>query len=120
MGKSNYKTVCVDVDKTLVFDTMSKHYDPERSLLLTYVNGAVSITPHTKNIELVKLFYKLGYEVIVWSKTGSDWAEAVCTEVGLRPYVSTYLTKPMYYIDDEECSKWMGQRRWLKPEGEED
>ena len=110
-----YKTVMVDVDGTLVFDMLHKGFDRDKSFCVNYVNGPVWLTRHDANIDLVKIFHGLGYEVIVWSRTGRDWAQLVVDAVGLKYYVSQCLTKPLYYIDDEDANGWMGSRRWLEP-----
>ena len=111
---ADYKTVYVDVDNTLVQDSLKMGKGHPREIVVDYTNGPVWIVPNRKNIELVILFFKLGYKVVVWSKTGADWAELVCKAVGLDRCADIYLTKPMYYIDDEECSQWMGSRRWME------
>jgi hypothetical protein len=113
----NYKTVMVDVDKTLVYDTLGMPVGPT-SIEVIYTNGPITVTPHAANIELVRIFYKLGYEVIVWSKTGEDWARLIVEAVGLQKEVSLCLTKPLYYFDDEDCGKWMGTRVWKDFENE--
>ena len=112
---TNYKTVMVDVDNTLVYDTLSRP-PSEESIEVVYVNGPLLVTPHKANIALVRLFYKLGYEVIVWSKTGEDWAKLVVAAVGLQKEVRLCLTKPLFFIDDQECEKWMGTRSYITEE----
>lgn len=105
------KIVYCDVDETLAMCNLSD-YPVSDLVTIPYVNGDCKIIPNKKNINLLTWFHKLGYTVVVWSKTGSDWAEAVGKAIGIDPVVALYLRKPDYYIDDLEASEWMGPRRW--------
>lgn len=108
------KTLYVDVDDTLLLHDLSEFSDREQ--LEVECNGRTFIgVPHHKNISLLIKFYKLGYEVIVWSKTGKSWAEAVVRELTLGQYVSACLSKPDYYMDDREVEDWMGIRVYRDP-----
>lgn len=111
------KTLYVDVDDTLAMGDLSK-FPPEEQVLIGYTNGPIAVVPNQKNINLLTLFWKLGYTIIVWSQTGSDWAREVVIAFGLKDLVSVCLTKPMFYMDDKDVSKWIGPRRWRDPKGE--
>jgi phosphoserine phosphatase len=71
---------------------------------------------HAAHVELIKKFWGLGYDIYIWSKTGKEWAEAVARKLGLRKYVTSYLTKPDYYMDDHPAEQWMLQRVYIDPE----
>ena len=104
----------VDVDDTLILWDTSKYPDlKEVEVSINDLTATVRI--NEKNVNLVKKLAKLDYTIVVWSQTGYDWAEAVSNAVGLSQYVSLYLTKPRYYVDDKECQKWMGERLWRDP-----
>jgi phosphoserine phosphatase len=70
---------------------------------------------NTKNVNLLTKFYKLGYDVIVWSKTGSSWARAVVEALQLTEYVSHCLSKPDFIMDDQDVSRWIGPRCYRDP-----
>jgi hypothetical protein len=106
-----YKTCYVDCDQTLVMDNLSE-YKPEEIFEIQYTNGPVRVVANRKNINLLTLFYKLGYTIIIWSKTGSDWATLVGEALGVDDMVSAYLSKPLFYIDDKDASEWIGERRY--------
>lgn len=106
-----YKTLYVDVDETLAMSNLS-NYEEKDWKTVHYVNGPIDIVPNEKNINLLTLFYKLGYTIIVWSKTGGDWARLVSETLGIDKMVAVYLTKPTFYLDDQEVTEWMGGRRW--------
>lgn len=71
--------------------------------------------PHQANINFLIKMWKLGYEVIVWSKTGKSWASAVTKALGIEQYVDHCLTKPDFYMDDLEVDHWMGPRIYKAP-----
>lgn len=105
------KTLYVDCDETLVMEDLSQ-FPNHKKLDLLYVNGPITVVPNQKNINLLTLFYKLGYTILVWSQTGSDWARTVCEGLNIDHMVAAYLTKPMFYIDDKPIETWVGPRRW--------
>jgi hydroxymethylpyrimidine pyrophosphatase-like HAD family hydrolase len=76
------KTLFVDVDDTLVI------WEGE------------SYRPHKKHVELIKRFHKRNQPVVVWSAGGWEWAERIVKELGLEPYVTAIMSKPVWWIDD--------------------
>jgi hypothetical protein len=97
------------VDDTLLMHDISEY--PEDKRVTVSCNGREFVgVPNQKNINLLIKFYKLGYDVYVWSKTGESWAQAVGRELGLDRYVNAYLTKPDFYMDDKGMDAWMGPR----------
>jgi hypothetical protein len=111
------RTLYVDVDDTLLLHDLSEHrWDTFAGPVEVECNGRVfEGVPHQKNIKLLIKFYKLGYDIIVWSKTGKTWAEEVCKTLNIGQYVSTYLTKPDFYLDDKPVGDWIGPRIWRDP-----
>jgi hypothetical protein len=110
----NYKTVFVDIDETLLMSDLSE-FPEESQIEIKYGPGSIAVVPNSKNVKLVQKFFKLNYAVVLWSRTGSDWAEAAGKALGIDSMVSLYLTKPQFYIDDKPCESWMGQRCWRDP-----
>lgn len=114
--KSSYKTVFVDIDETLIHHkTGLVTWQLAHVYCVSYINGDVWFMKNLKNIKLVEHFYALGYDVLVWSKTGADWAELVCKKIEIDKYVKCYLSKPTFYIDDKDVSEWIGPREWKAP-----
>ena len=113
------RALYVDVDDTLLLHDKSQY--PDYQHITVGCNGREFVgVAHAKNIKLLIKFWKLGYEVYVWSKTGKSWAEAVCRALSLEMYVSAYLTKPDFYMDDKGANEWLGPRVYRDPKtGEE-
>lgn len=113
MKLKSHKVVTVDCDDTLVMWNISEY--PTLPRIELDLCGPAILAVNQKNVNLVTKLAKLGYTIIVWSQTGWDWAETVCTKLGIDPIVSLYLTKPRYYVDDLESHVWMGERLWRDP-----
>lgn len=103
-----------DVDDTLLMHDLSS-YSKEDQITI-HCNGRDFVgVPNIKNVNLLIKFYKLGYDVVVWSKTGESWAKAVGAALGLDPYVRHYLSKPDFTLDDRDSASWAGIRVWRDP-----
>src|SRR6185295_8704464 len=101
------RTFYCDVDDTLLMHDLSAYSG--RGQLNIKCNGREFVgVPNWKNTNLLIKFYKLGYEVVVWSKTGKSWAKAVGVELGIDKYIDHYMTKPDFICDDREPSEWLG------------
>ncbi len=110
----NQKLIYVDCDDTLIMWDFSSHTALERVWVECYDQES-EVHVNQKNKNLVEKFHKLGYGIIVWSATGSDWAEAVAKAIGIDQLVTAYLTKPRFYLDDLDSSVWMGPRLYRDP-----
>lgn len=102
------RAVFYDCDDTLVLWDISEH--PGAPITTVSCFGyESSLVEHKKNVNLLIKFKKLGYVVVVWSRTGSEWAEAVVKALGLEPYVDICISKPLFYVDDQKAEHWLGQ-----------
>lgn len=111
----NIKTLYSDVDDTLAMHNLSD-YAVEEHISIDYTHGPMVIVPNKKNINLLTKFYKLGYTIILWSKTGGDWAQLVGKAIGIDHMVTLYVSKPMFLLDDKEFGEWIGPRLWRDPQ----
>lgn len=108
-----------DVDDTLIIYHFPIHREdeaidifiPDRELFKAHV------IPHKDHIERLKLHKAWGNGVVVWSRSGHEWAKAVVEALGLTEYVDLVCSKPFYYYDDKECCKILGEHRYLKDQG---
>lgn len=106
-----------DVDDTLLCHDLSQF--PKKNRITIHCGGRTfEGVPHQKNINTLIKFYRLGYDVYVWSKTGKSWAEAVVEKLGLGQYVTACLQKPDFLLDDRGVEEWIGVRIWRSPLGE--
>lgn len=111
------QVVVCDVDDTLIMYDLSKHPGATTQVIVNpYSKMGIDIVPNKKNINTLIKFKKLGYFVIVWSRTGKLWAEEVVRELGLSEFVDQTLCKPLFYIDDKDAETWIGDRVWRAQE----
>lgn len=102
-----------DVDHTLIM----YEWPPEReceAFDIFIENSLLSarVVPHRGHVELVKLHKIWGNGVVVWSRSGHEWAKVVVEALGLTPYVDLVMAKPFYYYDDKPCCKILGEHRY--------
>lgn len=110
---NNEHIVAFDVDETLFMHGMD--YPSYKSGLLNPYSGNYSPgMGNSKHIELMKQYKARGLFIIVWSKAGVLWAEAVVKHLKLEGYVDLVVTKFDRYVDDLEADKILGERVYLK------
>lgn len=68
-----------------------------------------------KHVERIKMHKFWGNAVIVWSKSGSSFAETVVKALELEEYVDVVCAKTSWYYDDKKCEDFMGEHRYLYP-----
>lgn len=102
----NWKVYGTDIDDTIAMHNLSDYPESSR-ITVEYTNGPMVIVPNKKHINLLVKFYKLGYFTIAWSRTGGDWAKAVCEAVGVSEYVNLYMAKPLFLADDRHPDEWV-------------
>lgn len=103
-----------DVDGTLIVDKdkstdIVRVYDPLTKKNITFgINKAM--------VRLLKEEHHRGNAVIVWSRSGYEWAKNVVIALGLEKYVNTVMSKPLVYFDDMPVKKWLKDRVFIGPE----
>jgi hypothetical protein len=108
---SDRKTVFCDVDETLVL-WKDDPTDLQNSVIQV-ANGNLVVKFHRRHIALVKQFFVIGWNVIIWSQGGSDHAEHVVKACGLQDHVHAILPKPDVVLDDKGIGD-QGIRRSFK------
>jgi phosphoglycolate phosphatase-like HAD superfamily hydrolase len=111
-------TVFCDVDQTLVIWT-KKYANPHTGaikIIDPYTQDTLYLQPHKPHIRLLKQYKTRGYGVVVFSKAGYKWAEAVVKAVGLEPTVDLVMSKSDKYIDDKtDIQDILGCHVYLNP-----
>lgn len=95
--------------KTVNLERESREAATVSTVMLT-PPGASDPTPHkvlTKHIDLLKSYHQRGYQVVVHSAGGYQWAHQVVTNLGLTKFVHEVATKPLKYVDDVDANGWM-------------
>lgn len=110
---NNERVICFDIDKTLVTFSNGEDVANDIPLMDPYLGRIVYRMKHKPHVRLLINYAQRGAYVIVWSKNGYQWAEAVIKKLGLEKYVDLVATKPFAYCDDEPAEKWMGERVYI-------
>lgn len=102
-----------DVDNTLIMwnpDPM----DPNNMWIPSLKTGElVQLLPHKKHIDLLKHHARVGNTVIVWSKSGPQWAKHIVEQLYLTTYVDLVVGKPSCFYDDLKPEQFMGSHRYF-------
>jgi len=113
------KTVYFDVDNTLIMDVCDTDPDADNEDIAFPAglddNYRELVKAHDSHIELLMRFKAMGYTIVVWSQTGSDWAEHIVDILGIKDWVDLVIDKPMFYVDDLPCEFWMKNRIYKEP-----
>ncbi len=109
MIKSTNFVLMVDVDDTLVRskDCTPDHWYDIRDPL---TGNCYEIEIFESNLTYVKRAKAKGMTVIVWSKQGVEWSEAVVKYLNLEDSVDMILSKPIEYMDDKLEGNLLGNR----------
>lgn len=101
-----------DCDETLVFvDSIPLGVDTVWIQIPDFPGKQVGI--HTKHVQRLKDHKIWGNGVVVWSRSGYQWAKAVVVALELTEFVDVILSKPLYFYDDKKCDQILGEHRFL-------
>lgn len=104
-----------DVDGTLVYEPT---YVLGESNIDVYDVISGKMITRAINLAMVRLLieeHHRGSYIVVWSRGGWEWAQAVITALDLTHEVRLIMSKPMVYFDDQDVSAWMKDRVFIEP-----
>lgn len=104
-----------DVDDTLVMRELPGPHD------LVLYNPAMEqnecLMIHHEHVKQLKSSKNRGFNNIVWSGNGYQWAEIVIKALELENYVDTIMTKPIKFFDDLQADEVLVNRVYLPYRG---
>jgi len=108
-------TMYFDVDDTLIYwddETLCSQIKDLSEQVTINLNGLV-LRRYViqENVREIMLQKASGCHVVVWSASGSQWAEAVVKALALEDFVDVVISKPYKYYDDKSSSEWMPAKR---------
>lgn len=103
-----------DVDGTLISLRRYKEGTPGTIMIMNpYLNEPRYVKVHEAHVELVREMLGRGRVVLVWSGSGVKWVRAVLDALNLNHKNLFSLTKPVGYIDDLPCERWLNNRIFI-------
>ncbi len=115
---TNENPIPWDVDGTLI-EHIPQSPLPKGDIVWvidTVKGGLIAVKPMKANIRLLEEEFSRGTYVIVWSRSGNQWAKEVIKALDLTKKVHLVMTKPKIYVDDLDVSEWLKDRVFL-PQG---
>jgi hypothetical protein len=109
-----------DIDGTLIVNP-----SPDYTGELIYIkdpleNRNLEFRVNKAMVRLMKEESHRGNYIVVWSRSGWEWARNVIDALGLTEYVSgdkgIIMDKPLVYFDDQDVSMWLKDRVYLGPD----
>ena len=91
-----------DIDDTLVTFDLSEE-DIAAGKYVIFNEGMPNQMfgkPHEEHIRTLKRFKGRGFNIVVWSQGGADWAEQVVKALKLEEFVDVICSKPDWFLDD--------------------
>lgn len=110
--------VFCDVDDTLIMTSEESPKNPAVQVIVVDPLTEVQLR-FRKNFPMIRLLeeeHRRGSTIIVWSRGGWEWAEAVIKALGLENKVQLVMSKPMVYFDDRPIEEWLPYRVYLGPD----
>ena len=101
-----------DVDETLLIYDFPQEKMNEAIQVSIEGGPSVYVVPHRVHVEQVRRHKAWGNGVVVWSRSGWQWAKAAVIALGLDKYVDAVAAKPFYYYDDKKCCEILGEHRY--------
>lgn len=107
----------VDIDGTLICYGKIKKHHKALSYTCPYTKAQKTVRIHEPHVIIVKERLARGATILAWSASGYAKAEAVMRALGFAGHPNVIImSKPVCYIDDIDCSEWMGKRLFLDPD----
>lgn len=103
-----------DVDGTLI----DNGYKWESGAEYVYVkdsitNKEIRCKVNRSMVRLLKEESSRGNYVVVWSRSGKEWAKNVILALKLKAYVKLVMAKPLVYFDDLPVEQWLKDRVFI-------
>jgi hypothetical protein len=108
----NENVLAVDIDETLIVSTTDKSLKT-RPIWDAVTESFIMVQPHMPHVRLLLEEKQRGRFIIVWSRGGHAWAEAVVKGLGLLTSVDLIMSKPYAYVDDTPVQEWLAERVFI-------
>lgn len=76
-------------------------------------NKTIKMVAHEPMVRLLREEHHRGCYILVWSRSGKEWAANVIKALGLESCVHLVMNKPIVYFDDTPVADWLKDRVFL-------
>ena len=109
-----------DIDGCLIYSIKDTAHSQLPTPMMAWVFDAVTkkqikVGVNKNMVRLLKEEHHRGGLIMVWSRSGYEWAANVIRALDLVPYVHLVLSKPIVYFDDTSVECWLRDRVYLYP-----
>lgn len=105
-----------DVDSTLVYpNAPGTENMPTVDVLDPVSNEKILLRYNPNMARLLQEEHQRKSFVIVWSRSGWEWAHNCVVALGLEEYVDQVMSKPTAYFDDSPVEQWLKDRVFIEP-----
>ncbi len=107
-----------DVDGTLILHAGVEGHPSFRKITVydAVEKKNLEFTVHEPMVRLLLEEHHRGSFIIVWSRSGYEWANAVVEALGISDKVNFISSKPTAYFDDVPVENWLKERVFLTPD----
>ncbi len=105
-----------DVDRCLIKEKKGNDWTLRESLayvLDPLTEQPIEVIVNKAMVRLLKEEKHRGGFVIVWSRSGYEWARNVIQALKLEEHVDLVMSKPVVYFDDTPVENWLKDRVFL-------
>jgi FMN phosphatase YigB (HAD superfamily) len=103
-----------DCDQTLImWEKPIRKGQKSVHITCPYSGKQETLRVHQPHIKILKDRHARGATNVVWSAGGYQWAAAVVKALGLTPYVSLVMSKPVMFVDDKPAASILGEHLYL-------
>jgi hydroxymethylpyrimidine pyrophosphatase-like HAD family hydrolase len=104
-----------DVDDTLIMHDKVDPCTVYVTIVNPYDDKEYSYTINANMLKILTEEHARGHTIVVWSRRGWKWAEAVVIALNIFHIVTLVMDKPTVYFDDKPVEDWMKDRVYIGP-----
>ena len=112
----NENPIFCDIDGTLILpydSTASRQVGRIVHVYDALTDKKIRMVAHEPMIRILLEERRKGKYIVVWSRSGQEWAANVVRALDLVASVDLVISKPLVYLDDTPVETWMKDRVFL-------
>ena len=103
-----------DCDGCLIVD--SSESDVIIEVVDPVTGGTIEVGLNLSMVRLLEEEFQRGSFIVVWSRSGWEWAKNIIEAAELTNKVHLVMSKPLVYFDDTPVENWLKDRVFIGPD----